>query len=744
MRSLFISLVSLIVLPAVAEAQGSLIPRPCVVRPCPPNARCFPCPPDRGPSVVKQSSHVRADLVDRVLRYEVTETFVNRGSRVGEADYIFPLPKGAAFQDLKLSINGELVAGETMSAAQARAIYEEIVRSQRDPALVEWMGYGMLRARIFPIAPGEEKKVVVRFQMVAEREGDALRVDYFQGKQSQQGWLAFAGDRSDEKPRASFTLTYPSSHLYGNPYSPTHSLSTSYRGGRREVRAEGNASEVTLLIPVRKSNEPSISVLAYAPRNEDGFALITLSPPAVAPRATPRDVTLVLDVSGSMSGVKIRQAREAGKQVLATLSPSDRFKLIDFSTEVRSFRDDFVRATRENVADGTRYLESLDASGSTNISGALDAALEGDVPSGRLGLVLFVTDGEPTIGERNPEAIAARVNRRRGERRMFSFGVGADLNAALVERLAVEGRGTAQFVRPDESVERAVSIVASRLTSPVVTDIRIFADGVRLLKRHPSASADLFAGQDYVVLTRYDGSGAARLRFEGQTSNGPVTWTTRAVFPESSRDNAYIARLWATQRVGYLAAEKRRGGGSREIDDEIRQLGEKYAIPTEFTSYLVLEPGMRRDMQSRTLSDAVATGAAAANAPPPPASVRLETVRQFEAAREAAKQRSATNLQAADEADLSRGSTRRVGTRVFAMRGERWTELRKTEPTTIVKVKAFSEAYFKIMEQIPELREVFALGDKVLVSGRDVSIEIGTSGLESVSDAELSRIKSGW
>jgi Ca-activated chloride channel family protein len=326
---------------------------------------------------------------------------------------------------------------------------------------------------------------------------------------------------------------------------------------------------------------------------------------------------------------------------------------------------------------------------------------------------------------------------------MFSFGVGADLNAALVERLAVEGRGTAQFVRPDESVERAVSIVASRLTSPVVTDIRIFADGVRLIKRHPSASADLFAGQDYVVLTRYDGSGSARLRFEGQTSSGPVSWTTRASFPESSRENAYIARLWATQRVGYLTAEKRRNGGSREIDDEIRQLGEKYAIPTEFTSYLVVEPGMRRDVQMRR-AGGVATGAAAA--PPPPALARPESTRQFEAARDAAKQRSATNLAAADEADLSAaaGSTRRVGTRVFTLRGERWTELRKTEPTSIVKVKAFSEAYFKIMEQIPELREIFALGDKVLASGRDVSIEIGSDGMETISDAELRRVQSGW
>src|SRR5438552_9095786 len=182
--------------------------------------------------VVRQSSDVRVSLVDRVLRYEITETFVNRGSRVGEADFMFPLPKGAAFQDLKLSINGELVSGETMSADRARQIYEEIVRRQRDPALLEWMGYGLLRARIFPIAPGEEKKVVVRFQTVAPREGDALRIDYFRGMRTNQ-----VGIYQQPEGRTSFLLTYPNDPTYGTAYSPTHSISEQgyasdgYRGG---------------------------------------------------------------------------------------------------------------------------------------------------------------------------------------------------------------------------------------------------------------------------------------------------------------------------------------------------------------------------------------------------------------------------------------------------------------------------------------------------------------------------------
>src|SRR4051812_34004746 len=228
MRSIFAAI--LVAIPVLLPAQ--IVGPPPRPWPCPTPPPCrqgIPCAmPACGittPDVVRQSSDVRVDLADRVLRYEVTETFVNRGSRIGEADFMYPLPKGAAFQDLKLSINGEMVAGETMSADRARQIYEEIVRRQRDPALLEWMGYGLLRARIFPIAPGEEKKVVVRFQTVAQREGDALRIDYFRGYRN-------TSRETSQRPegRTSFVLTYPDESTYGNAYSPTHSITSSDRG----------------------------------------------------------------------------------------------------------------------------------------------------------------------------------------------------------------------------------------------------------------------------------------------------------------------------------------------------------------------------------------------------------------------------------------------------------------------------------------------------------------------------------
>jgi Ca-activated chloride channel family protein len=714
------------------------------------------------PDVVRQSSDVRVDLVDRVLRYEITETFVNRGSRVGEADFMFPLPKGAAFQDLKLSINGEMVAGETMSADRARQIYEEIVRRQRDPALLEWMGYGLLRARIFPIAPGEEKKVVVRFQTVAPREGDALRVDYFRGMRSNQ-----RGMNQEPEGRTSFVLTYPNDPIYGTAYSPTHSIfeqrygsensvdsyddrsfASSSRRSVRRVEVRDARGEVTLLIPIRRSTSAAISLLANAPGNDDGFALITLSPPAVRPRAVPRDLTFVIDVSGSMSGQKIEQARAAGKQILRTLSPMDRFRLIDFSSDVRTFRNDFSSATRENIAAAERYLDQLDAEGSTNISGALDEALSTPVQAGRLPIVLFLTDGQPTVGERDASVIASTVAKQRGSRRLFTFGVGADLNVSLIEQLALEGRGTASFVRPEESVERAVGIVASRLTSPLVTDVRVHADGVRLLKMHPSGPVDIFAGEDLVILARYDGSGNAVVHFDGQTTSGPVSWSTRVNFPERSRENPFVARLWATQRVGYLSAEKRKHGGSQEIDNEIRDLGERFGIPTEFSSYLVVEPGMNRQRVigggGMQLNGVVTTGAA--TAAPAPATV------QFEAAKSAAAQRSATSLSAADAAvgigDYASGGrggrVTRAGNVTFVLRDSVWTDVRYKQTGTVLRVKPFSDAYFKLIELVPELREPFSVGERVIVSGRNMAIELSPLGTDRLTDRDMTLIRDRW
>ena len=723
---------SLIALPAALSAQGRLIP-------------VCPMPRGDGPElmircstadIVRTQRDVSAWLDGRVVRYEISEQFVNRGARVGEANYLFPLPEGAAFRDLKLSINGRMVSGETLDASQARGVYEEIVRRLRDPGLVEWMGSGLLRARIFPIAPGEVKKVVVSYEAVVPREGDALRIDY-RGRTVGRLDTRTEGRTGARMDGAmdSFTLTYPRGGDLGDAYSPTNSLNARDSSKYRVVRVLGDAGNVTLLVPLRRADHAAISVLTNAARDDDGFAMITISLPIEHATPSPRDVTFVLDVSGSMSGQKIEQARAAGKELLSTLRPQDRFRLIDFSSEVHEFRDGFVNATRETIAAATRYLDALTAGGGTNIAGALDDALCPDngaqTDDGRLAVVLFVTDGMPTVGERDADAIAERAARERGDRRVFTFGLGADVNSALLEQLALEGRGTAQFVRPDEDVERAVGIVADRLVDPVATDlrVRVDGDGVQLRDVMPAMPVDLFAGQDLVVLARYRGTGAGRVVVEGKSHGHDVQWTSDATFPRDTRDNGFVPRLWAAQRIGYLSAEKRKNGPSQKLDDEIRALGERYGIPTEFTAYLVREP---------------VDASMPANVPAPPPAGEMS----FEAARMASTQRSAKSLAVLDSLSAVTGGAnvivaRTVNGHTFTLREGRWVDNGLTDSMRVVRVEIFSKSYFSLLDRIPELRAMAALGDRVVMAGRTVAIEVLARAPE-LSMAALDATVRGW
>jgi Ca-activated chloride channel family protein len=264
---------------------------------------------------------------------------------------------------------------------------------------------------------------------------------------------------------------------------------------------------------------------------------------------------------------------------------------------------------------------------------------------------------------------------------------------------------------------------------------------------HPSGPVDIFAGEDLVILARYDGSGNGVVRFDGQTTSGPVSWSARVNFPDRSRENPFVARLWATQRVGYLSAEKRKHGGSQEIDNEIRDLGERFGIPTEFSSYLVVEPGMNRQRAigfgGTQLNGVVTTGIGAASAP--------ATV-QFEAAKSAAAQRSATSLSAADAAvgmgdyaSAGRGDrVTRAGNVTFVLRDSVWTDVRYKQTGTVLRVKPFSDAYFKLIELVPELREPFSVGERLIVSGRSMAIELTQSGVDRLADRDLTLIRDRW
>jgi Ca-activated chloride channel family protein len=712
---MLLSALALILTAGPAAAQGWIeIERPRI-------------PVGNNPNIVRVSSDVRTTIEGRVARVEVEERFRNSGGGVAEGSYLYPLPGEAVFQNFSLWMGEQEMRGEMMNAEQARGIYEEIVRRLKDPALLTLAGHGLVRAQVFPIQPGETRKVVLRYTQLLDRAGDALRLRYALGSRggSSGGWR----------------LTLPDEDAYGTPYSPTHQLSTNRSRGGLEVSVDTkDGGDIELLLPIRRGLVGT-SLLTHAPGGEDGYVMLLLSPPAnESGPIVPRDLSLVVDVSGSMSGQKLNQAKAALGQALGTLRPEDRFRLVAFSSGVRNFRDGYAPATSDNLRAAREFIAALQADGGTNIAGALDAVLGGAVAEERLPLILFLTDGVPSVGEQEPDRIAALAAGRIGRARVFTIGVGHDVNTYLLDRLAKEGRGAAEYVAPEADVEVAVGNLMGKLRRPALVNLRIVESPVRLVDLSPGTLPDLFFGEELVVFGRYHGQGRGPVVIEGERNGRRERFTAQTEFPEVASGNDFIPRLWASRRIGDLTRQIRLEGASDGLVREVRELGLRYGILTEYTSYLVQDPNLA--MTPRDDRRLLQEGSRFAPAAAPTAQTGKVA---FDRAQESGRMSRANNLagaeSAADEklAALSTGERelRRVGGHLFREENGVWTDLAHGDSLRVVTVAPFSAAYFAVVRALPELTVSLQTGSAVLIAGRKASLKVASGGRETLSAAEV-------
>jgi len=675
--------------------------------------------------VERVSSAVRVVLDGRIARFEIEERFRNNGGGLAEGTYLYPMPGDAAFTDFSLFQGDQELRGEMMNAEQARGIYEEIVRKQRDPALLSLAGHGLVRAQVFPIQPGETRRVILRYTQLLPRDGDAFRLRYA------------LGSRGDVP--VTITLTAREAERYGVPYSPTHKVDWSEDRGRLTVRSECDPrGEFQLLLPVRRGLIGT-TVVTHAPGGSDRFAMLVVSPPVVrTDLVIPRDLTMVVDVSGSMSGGKMEQARSALNQALGTLRAADRFRVIAFSSGVTEFASGYTAATPQNVRRAREFVDNLEARGGTNISGALSAALGAQNDPERMGIVLFMTDGLPSIGEQAPERIAAAAAASRHQLRIFPIGVGHDVNTYLLDRLAVEGKGRVEYVAPDANVEQALGAVFSRIDAPVLTDLRIVSSPVQFIDRVPAELPDLFSGEELVVFARYQGEASGDIVIEGTRNGRRERFSAPVRFPDHETANAWVAPLWASQRIGELTRQARLEGASPALVTQIRELGLRYGILTEYTLYLVQEPGQPVMARDRRADEGQLHMA------PPAAQSGADAFRRAE---KSAKLAEAKTLAAADQAadmDLAKNEyavkSKRVGGRLFYELGSVWTDAGHSDTVQVVDVAPFSPAWFALTRALPEIVPWLSAGDSVLVAGRRVSIRVAGKGLTSWQPGQLERV----
>jgi Ca-activated chloride channel family protein len=714
--------------------------------------------PGRPPTgVVKERSSVTVRVTGRVAQVEVEEWFRNTGGGFGEGDYLYPLPGEAVFSNYSLFQGDKELMGETMDAQQARAIYQEIVRRKRDPALIELAGHGLIRARVFPINPGETRRITLRYTEMMPRVGDALEFRYAAGGRYTAGASGIEGaqgPRRDAEPAPlSFRLVADSGATFGHPFSPTHELRVR-RDGDRLVAEPVSAltGDLALFLPLARGLV-GMSVVTHRPSDEPGYFMLTVVPGPAEQTVLARDVTVVLDVSGSMSGSKLDQAKGALAQLLGSLRASDRFRLASFSGSVTTYRSGWAPATASAVRDARRWVEDLRAGGGTNLEEALHEAfrLEGDPE--HLDIVLFLTDGLPSVGERNPERLAQQAERSRGNTRVFAFGVGYDVNTYLLDRLSAAGRGGTQYVTPDQDVEQALGALVNKISHPVLTDLKIVDAPVSLSELYPERLPDLFAGEELVLFGRYGAGGAddtdgdravgssvsGRLVISGRRAGRTERFEVRVTFPQHERGNEYIPRLWAARKIGALTQALKLNGPNAELERDIKDTALRYGLLTEYTSYLVQEPVTPVALRSGMTRNQVVAPLAAA----PSMATGQVAVAAAEQARASREAKSLAMLDAQDMAVAKRAhgpAMQTVAGRVFVLREGVWTDLWHADSIAVVRVAPFSDAYFALLDRLPELVRYWTELDRVLVSGKRIGIVLDPAGITTLSGGRLGQV----
>lgn len=561
-------------------------------RPFPPN------PPREIPYSI-ESIEIDASISGTVARVDVAQTFKNEGSATLETSFVFPLPYDGAVDSMTLLVDGKETPAQLVEASDARKQYEEIVRKARDPALLEWIGVGLFKTSVFPIPAGETRTVTMRYSQLLRSDSGLVEFLFP---------LGAAKYSSKPAKKIAFDVTVVADAEIKNVYSPTYDINAT-RPAKNRANIQCMLQNATptrdfRLFYDQDPGELSTKLVSYRPDDkEDGYFLL-LAHPEIAEndaKPIPQTVVFCLDASGSMSGEKIAQAREAIKFVLSRLRDDDLFNVVVFANDAESFKEEMQRCDAQTRGQALDYVEGIRARGGTNISQALSRSLSllnSDSSTNPKRLV-FVSDGEPTVGETNEMKLAqfGRENNKK-DARVFTFGLGYDVNARLLDRFVRDGRGRGEYVKPEENVEERVAAFYSHIEAPVFSEMEFSFELPEKPEKHhfvnqvyPSGATDIFAGEQLVATGRYSESGAVKIIAKGKAGDKDEEKVFDGVLVAKSNDatNAFVERLWAVRRIGEIIDELDLNGANQELVDELVELSKKHGVMTPYTSFLARE-----------------------------------------------------------------------------------------------------------------------------------------------------------
>ncbi|MCI4666074.1 MAG: marine proteobacterial sortase target protein [Neomegalonema sp.] len=578
---------------------------------------------------------IKADVSGPIARIVVTQKFRNVAKVFVEGKYVFPMPEGAAVDTLKMRVGDRWIEGKIEERKEAKKIYEEAKAEGKVASLVEQERPNMFTTSVANIAPGAVVVVQIEYQeTLAPREGAfGLRLPLVVApryspkptpvqlvKFGPEGWYEAKADPVPDRERITPPVVDPRSEEKGtlrNPVDivvdieagfPLGRIKSLYHGGQVKIEPRGvKAARVTLTGPIKadrdfflswrpaKFSDPYAAAFTEE-RDGESHYVAMLTPPdaaAIGDTRRPREVIFVQDVSGSMGGESITQARAGLEMALKRLSPDDTFNIIIFNDKFAVFEENPVPATPENIARAVESVRALQATGGTEMLPALEVALKdaSGAADGRVRQVVFLTDG--AVG--NERQMLKLISKELGRNRLFTVGIGSAPNSYFMTAAARAGRGAHVFIGDLKEVRERMETLFTKIETPAVVDMTITAlkDGrpVANAQISPTPAPDLYAGDPVVATVRLPaGVEADTLRFTGL--RGDAKWEMELPLSDA-RKRPGVSKLWARETIRDLEALRLSpdvtAKDQEKIDADILKTALDFGIVSRLTSLVAVD-----------------------------------------------------------------------------------------------------------------------------------------------------------
>ncbi|MEQ8675757.1 MAG: VIT domain-containing protein [Aggregatilineales bacterium] len=713
--SFFITILLFVVSPAAAQ----------IILPDPPPC----CGVFTDPDWLKiDYQRVRVNIENQIATTNIDMQFTNEGTALAEGTFLFPLPEGATVDQLIMYIDGEAIEARVLPADEARQIYDEIVRQYRDPALLEFVGTSAIQANVFPIPPGDFRRIEITYAQVLEVDNGLINYTYpINSSRTVSGRII---------EQMSVSVHVEGNDEIGNVYSPSHEIAIvrqddnlGFDAGFEalDFRPDGDFSMFYALV----NNEININLLTYRESaNSDGFFMLLVQPPVSVPdeQILPKDVIVVLDQSGSMQGDKWDQARAAATYVLENLNEEDRFNVIMFSTGVRIYSDQM-----ENVGivpEAVDWIDEQFANGGTDINLALTNALEMANPD-RNTTVIFLTDGLATEGIIDTADILDNVGEIEQENvRIFTFGVGNNIDTFLLDSIVRDFNGAGSYVRTGERIDEEVASLFNKISAPVLTNIALDLGNVTTDWVYPTQLSDLFAGEQLTIVGRYrDGAENINITLTGEVNGESQTFVySNLEFRNRAGGESFIARLWATRRIADMLNSIRLNGENPELVDSIVDLSVRYGIITPYTSFLIEENDILTQQGRNRAAEAFAEEAEslAGTVSGEDAVAASDGIGGMSNASAPMSQSTQEGYFSNDEARdddgagggefVPQNALVNVNDKTFVYQNGIWTDTTfQPDNMETTQIVFLSDTYFDLLTEMPDLADYFSVGENVIV-----------------------------